>query len=89
MLSTAVFLIISFLSFALLVAAEEKKEKEFPLVWLCLGISVPGAIAVLYAGYRRPETLQLEGMTVMQAVERDLCDPMGEKSDPVGVEIRD
>ncbi|KAG5496916.1 hypothetical protein GH5_01426 [Leishmania sp. Ghana 2012 LV757] len=50
-----------------LVAA--KSKEEFPLVWVCLGITVVGVIAALYIAYKRPDELHLPGSVVMTAVE--------------------
>nr|AGN32917.1 hypothetical protein [Trypanosoma rangeli] len=57
-----------------IVSAEDKKkdEKEFPLVWVCLGITVVGVAIALYVAYRRPDELHLPGSTVMVATESEM-----------------
>ncbi|EPY16439.1 hypothetical protein STCU_11267 [Strigomonas culicis] len=47
------------------------KKKEFPLIWLCIGITVPGSILGIVVGCLRPEHLELPGMTTMQAEEHE------------------
>lgn len=52
------------------VASASSKDK-FPLVWLCLGLTVVGIIIALYVAYRRPDELHLPGSTVMTAQETE------------------
>ncbi|KAK7201927.1 hypothetical protein NESM_000260300 [Novymonas esmeraldas] len=44
-------------------------KEEFPLVWVCLGITVAGVIVALFVAYKRPDELHLPGSVVMTAVE--------------------
>ncbi|KAH9599660.1 hypothetical protein LSM04_009326 [Trypanosoma melophagium] len=55
------------------VMAEEgsSSDKEFPLVWVCLGITVVGVMIALYVAYRRPDELHLPGTTVMVSTESE------------------
>lgn len=46
-------------------------EKEFPLVWICLGITVVGVIIALYVAYRRPDELHLPGTNDMVSTETE------------------
>nr|CCC95222.1 unnamed protein product [Trypanosoma congolense IL3000] len=39
----------------------ECEVKEFPLVWVCLGITIVGIAIAMYVAYRRPDELQLPG----------------------------
>ncbi|KAG5496918.1 hypothetical protein GH5_01429 [Leishmania sp. Ghana 2012 LV757] len=54
---------------ACLSLAAAKSKEEFPLVWVCLGITVVGVIVALYIAYKRPDELHLPGSVVMTAVE--------------------
>ncbi|KAG5471977.1 hypothetical protein CUR178_02642 [Leishmania enriettii] len=54
---------------ACLSLAAAKSKEEFPLVWVCLGITVVGVIVALYLAYKRPDELHLPGSVVMTAVE--------------------
>ncbi|EPY27013.1 hypothetical protein STCU_05965 [Strigomonas culicis] len=58
------------LAMALLSQVSASKE-DFPLVWLCLGITIAGVIVALYVAYRRPDELHLPGSTVMTATENE------------------
>ncbi|CAJ1032740.1 hypothetical protein Q4I30_006263 [Leishmania utingensis] len=49
--------------------AAAKSKEEFPLVWVCLGITVVGVIVALFVAYKRPDELHLPGSVVMTAVE--------------------
>ncbi|KPA78958.1 hypothetical protein ABB37_06023 [Leptomonas pyrrhocoris] len=46
-------------------------KEEFPLVWVCLGITVAGVIVALFVAYKRPAELHLPGSVVMTAVESE------------------
>ncbi|GET91094.1 hypothetical protein, conserved [Leishmania tarentolae] len=56
---------------ACLSVAAAKSKEEFPLVWVCLGITVVGVIVALYVAYKRPDELHLPGSVVMTAMESD------------------
>ncbi|KAL7701248.1 hypothetical protein N2W54_005631 [Lotmaria passim] len=57
------------LAACLSVASADKSE--FPLVWVCLGITVAGVIVALFVAYKRPAELHLPGSVVMTAVESE------------------
>ncbi|KAK7201911.1 hypothetical protein NESM_000258700 [Novymonas esmeraldas] len=44
-------------------------KDEFPLVWICLGLTVAGAIVALLIAYMGPEELRLPGSVALTAVE--------------------
>lgn len=75
MLSTYALVASTLFSVAQVVSAESgKKKKEFPLVWVCLGITVVGIAIALYVAYRRPDELHLPGSTVMVSTEgEEMC----------------
>ncbi|KAG5497564.1 hypothetical protein JKF63_03828 [Porcisia hertigi] len=54
---------------ACLSVVSAKSKEEFPLVWVCLGITVVGVIAALFIAYKRPDELHLPGSVVMTAGE--------------------
>lgn len=56
---------------ACLVSGVSADKEEFPLVWVCLGITIVGVIVALYVAYRRPDELHLPGSTVMTAQETE------------------
>ncbi|CAD2213929.1 hypothetical protein AGDE_00129 [Angomonas deanei] len=66
----SVFQLVLLAVFAALSGVQASKE-DFPLVWVCLGITVAGVIIALYVAYRRPDELHLPGSTVMTAQETD------------------
>lgn len=49
-------------------------KKEFPLVWVCLGITIVGVIVAMYVAYRRPDELELPGSVVMTMQESEAAD---------------
>ncbi|KEG13839.1 hypothetical protein DQ04_00761190 [Trypanosoma grayi] len=58
----------------------EDDSKEFPLVWVCLGITVVGVALALYVAYRRPDEFHLPGSTVMVATETE---EVGGRNEPI------
>lgn len=52
-------------------APAKKKGDDFPLIWVCVGLTVPGVIAVLVVAYRRPKKLLMPGRTEMVARESE------------------
>lgn len=54
---------------ATLATTVSASKDEFPLVWVCLGITVVGVLVAMYVAYKRPEELHLPGSVVMTAVE--------------------
>ncbi|CCW71597.1 unnamed protein product [Phytomonas sp. Hart1] len=56
------FNLLAILALSAFVGQVSAKKDEFPLVWVCLGITVVGIIIALYVAYRRPDELHLPGM---------------------------
>ncbi|EAN85415.1 hypothetical protein C3747_547g55c [Trypanosoma cruzi] len=77
MASTYALIVSAFLAVANAVAAEDNQtstkenKKEFPLVWVCLGVTIVGIGMALYIAYRRPDELHLPGSTVMVSTEME------------------
>lgn len=53
---------LTLLAMAALVGAAHADGKEFPLVWVCLGITLAGIAVSLYVAYRRPDELHIANM---------------------------
>ncbi|EAN79559.1 hypothetical protein, conserved [Trypanosoma brucei brucei TREU927] len=49
-------------------------EKEFPLVWVCLGITVVGIGIALYVAHRRPDELHIPGASDEETEEMTRAD---------------
>lgn len=47
-------MIFNFLIFAAIAASFNLVSAEFPLVWICLGLTMVGILIALYVAYRRP-----------------------------------
>lgn len=67
-------------------AAWDNVKEDFPLVWLCLGLTIIGFIIAGIVVYRRPEKLVLAGETVMTADERE---EMNLKYNPTSSQLHD
>ncbi|EAN91388.1 hypothetical protein C3747_202g310c [Trypanosoma cruzi] len=77
MASTYALIAFAFLAMTNVVFAQnsttkpQQPKKEFPLVWVCLGVTVVGIGIALYVAYRRPDELHLPGSTVMVSKESE------------------
>lgn len=61
------------LAFAALAAFIGLASAEFPLVWLCLGLTVVGIAIALYVAYRRPmEPYSPEGQAAEPFEEEEI-----------------
>ncbi|CCW65869.1 unnamed protein product [Phytomonas sp. EM1] len=65
------FYLLAVLALSTFIGQASAKKDEFPLVWICLGITVVGIIIALYVAYRRPDELHLPGMTAMTVKEQE------------------
>lgn len=55
------------------------KGEHFPLVWICLAVSVVAVAIGTYVAWRRPQNPELPGRVMMTAYDGDLLAPAAER----------
>ncbi|KAH8613065.1 hypothetical protein ERJ75_000825100 [Trypanosoma vivax] len=61
-------------------SASKSKKEEFPLLWVCLGVTLVGVAIALYIAHRRPEEFHLPGAVDAAAEELQETSDEGERN---------